>query len=58
MSVFMNYEGIQGESSDKNHKGWMDIESWSWGTRRKITSVTSTQRKRSTNPTLPGLATL
>lgn len=46
MSIFMNYEGIKGESSDKNHKQWMDIESIQWGVTRRITSATSTQNDR------------
>lgn len=46
MSIFMNYEGIKGESSDKNHKDWMDIENIRWGVHRRITSSTSTQNDR------------
>ncbi|MEX0731196.1 MAG: type VI secretion system tube protein Hcp [Aquisalimonadaceae bacterium] len=46
MAVFLHYEGITGETSDQNHQGWMDIESWSWGTRRKITSSSSTKNDR------------
>lgn len=46
MSIFMNYEGIKGESSDKNHKDWMDIDNISWGVKRNITSHTSTQNDR------------
>lgn len=46
MSIFMNYEGIKGESSDKNHKQWMDIDSIQWGVNRRITSATSTQNDR------------
>ena len=25
MSAFLNYEGIKGETSDQNHKDWIDI---------------------------------
>lgn len=46
MSIFMNYEGIEGESADQNHKGWMDVESVQWGVTRRITSATSTQNDR------------
>jgi len=46
MSIFMNYEGIDGESSDQNHKGWVDLEDVLWGVSRKITSSTSTQGDR------------
>lgn len=46
MSIFLNYEGIKGESSDSNHKDWVDVDSWSWGVQRKITSASSTQGDR------------
>ncbi|MBI3898974.1 MAG: type VI secretion system tube protein Hcp [Gammaproteobacteria bacterium] len=46
MSIFMNYEGIKGESSDISHKGWMDIEELNWGVGRSVTSGTSTQGDR------------
>jgi len=46
MSVFLNYEGIKGESSDSGHKDWIDVDSWEWGVERKITSSTSTQGDR------------
>lgn len=46
MSIFMNYEGISGESSDANHTGWIDIEDFRWGVRRRTTSDTSTRRDR------------
>jgi len=46
MSIFMKYEGIKGESSDKNHKDWMDIQEISWGVHRNITSHTSTRNDR------------
>ncbi len=46
MSIFMNYQGISGESSDSNHQGWMDIDELSWGVGRKITSASSTQGDR------------
>ena len=46
MSIFMNYEGVKGESSDKGHKQWMDIENIQWGVTRRITSNTSTQNDR------------
>lgn len=46
MSIFMNYSGIKGESSDSNHKGWMDLENLQWGVSRRITSGSSTQNDR------------
>ena len=46
MSIFVNYEGIKGESSDSGHKGWMDVDAISWGVGRQITSSSSTQGDR------------
>lgn len=46
MSIFVNYEGITGESSDSGHKGWMDVESIAWGVGRQITSNSSTAGDR------------
>ncbi len=28
---FLKIKGIEGESSDKDHKGEIDVQSWSWG---------------------------
>ncbi len=28
---FLKIKGIEGESSDKDHKGEIDLQSWSWG---------------------------
>lgn len=46
MAILLNYEGIKGETSDKNHKDWIDVSSWTWGTKRAITSNTSTRGDR------------
>ena len=46
MAILLNYEGIKGETSDKNHKDWIDVASWTWGTKRTITSNTSTRGDR------------
>jgi len=46
MSMFLSYEGIKGESSDPDHKDWIDVESWGWDVERKITSNSSTQGDR------------
>jgi type VI secretion system secreted protein Hcp len=29
--AFLKIEGIDGESQDKNHTGWIEIDSFSWG---------------------------
>lgn len=44
--IFLNYEGIKGESSDSGHKDWVDVKNWQWGGERNITSSTSTQGDR------------
>jgi len=46
MAILLHYEGIEGETSDNNHKGWIDIASWMLGTKRDITSNTSTKGDR------------
>lgn len=46
MSIFVNYEGITGESSDSGHSGWMDVETVTWGVGRQITSNSSTAGDR------------
>lgn len=46
MSIFVKYDGIQGESSDSNHKGWMDVKSCNFDISRAITSATSTKGDR------------
>jgi type VI secretion system secreted protein Hcp len=28
---FLKLDGIEGESTDAKHKGWLDVDSWSWG---------------------------
>jgi type VI secretion system secreted protein Hcp len=28
---FVQITGVAGESTDAKHKGWIDVESWSWG---------------------------
>lgn len=46
MSIFMNYEGISAESSDKRHENWVVVIDLHWGVKRSITSNTSTQNDR------------
>jgi type VI secretion system secreted protein Hcp len=28
---FLQITGIEGESADSKHKGWLEVGSWSWG---------------------------
>lgn len=30
-SIFIKIDGHDGESEDEDHKGWIDVLSWSWG---------------------------
>lgn len=46
MGLFMHHPLIKGEISDKNHKDWLDIIEVQFGTKRQITSLTSTQGDR------------
>jgi type VI secretion system secreted protein Hcp len=31
VDYFLQIAGIEGESMDAKHKGWIDVEAWSWG---------------------------
>jgi type VI secretion system secreted protein Hcp len=31
VQMFVNIDGIKGESVDSDHKDWIDIQSWTWG---------------------------
>jgi type VI secretion system secreted protein Hcp len=31
IDYFLQITGVEGESTDAKHKGWLDVESWSWG---------------------------
>jgi len=31
VDMYLKIEGIDGESTDADHKDWIEIESWSWG---------------------------
>ncbi len=31
VDYFLKIEGVDGESKDSKHPGWIEIESWSWG---------------------------
>lgn len=56
MSIFLHYPKIKGETSDKNHKDWIDVLDVEFGVSRAITSATSTQGDReSSNATISDL---
>jgi type VI secretion system secreted protein Hcp len=31
VDMFLKIEGVDGESTNATHRGWIDIQSWSWG---------------------------
>ena len=31
VDMFLKIEGVDGESTNAAHKGWIDVQSWSWG---------------------------
>ncbi|KMZ12652.1 putative protein ImpD [Candidatus Burkholderia humilis] len=34
VDMYMKVDGVSGESRDVNHKGWTDIESYTWGAKQ------------------------
>ena len=49
----MDYDGIKGDATDKDHKKWIVVDSCSWGTARSIAARTGAAAKReSSNPTI------
>jgi len=56
MAILLDYEGIEGETSDKNNEGCIDCEGWRFKTDRSVTSNTSTKGDReSSNATISDL---
>ena len=35
---FLQITGVEGESQDSKHKGWIDVTSWSWGETQTATT--------------------
>lgn len=31
VDMFMKFDGIDGEVTDKEHENWIEVDSWSWG---------------------------
>ena len=51
MSIFLYIPGVKGETKDANHAGWIDIDEFSTGTQRLITSNSSTRGDRESSNT-------
>ncbi len=46
MSIFVHIDGIEGETADAGHPGWLDVHDVTLASRRRITSKTSTRGDR------------
>ena len=41
VDMFLKIEGIDGESSDDKHKGWIEVHSFSWGVQHPVSGTAS-----------------
>ena len=46
MALFIKFDGIDGEAQDKDHKGWSDVLSFSWGLHKAGSGATGQTRRR------------
>jgi type VI secretion system secreted protein Hcp len=46
MAGYIKFDGVDGECKDKDHKGWIDIESMSQGMRQPGRGATGASRRR------------
>ena len=46
MAIYVNYDGIQGEATQQDHKKWIDVLSLSWGVGRGISTVAGSGNNR------------
>ena len=46
MALFIKFDGIEGECNDKDHKGWSDVLSFSWGLHKAGAGATGQTRRR------------
>jgi type VI secretion system secreted protein Hcp len=46
MALFIKFDGVDGEAQDKDHKGWVDVLSFSWGIHRAGGGATGQTRRR------------
>src|SRR2546423_354321 len=40
--AFIQIQGCEGESTDKNHSNWTEIQDWTWGVEQPTTGTAST----------------
>jgi type VI secretion system secreted protein Hcp len=46
MALFIKFDGVDGECNDKDHKGWTDLLSMSWGLHKAGAGATGQTRRR------------
>lgn len=46
MALFIKFDGVDGEAQDKDHKGWSDVLSFSWGLHKAGAGATGQSRRR------------
>ena len=46
MAIFIKFDGVDGEAQDKDHKGWSDVLSFSWGLHKAGAGATGQTRRR------------
>ena len=46
MALFIKFDGVDGECNDKDHKGWSDLQSFSWGLHKAGAGATGATRRR------------
>ena len=46
MALYIKFDGVDGESKDKDHKGWSDVLSFSWGLHKAGSGATGQTRRR------------
>jgi type VI secretion system secreted protein Hcp len=46
MALFIKFDGVDGESKDKDHKSWSDLLSFSWGLHKAGAGQTGQTRRR------------
>lgn len=47
MAIYAKYHGIQGQSQEADHQGWIDILSLDWGAHRQDSSGSGSRRRSS-----------
>lgn len=45
MAIFARFDGVDGESHDAHHMGWIDVEALEWGVHRPDAAAGSSRRR-------------